>query len=57
MKKEKKPVGRPRGPMTALQARKEIDALKSLLDDGDIDMKQFHSLKDTILAKLVGGEQ
>jgi hypothetical protein len=42
--------------MTPLQARREIDALKSLLDDGDIDMRQFHALKDAVLTKLTGGE-
>jgi len=51
---ETKPVGRPRNPMTPIQARREIDALKSLLDDGDLDLQQFHALKDKVLAKLTG---
>lgn len=54
--KKKNPVGRPVGAMTPSRARKEIDALTSLLEDGDLDMKTFHRLKDAILEKLTEGK-
>ncbi|HEV2388514.1 MAG TPA: hypothetical protein VGS20_14805 [Candidatus Acidoferrales bacterium] len=52
----KRPVGRPHNPITPTAAKQQIDALQKLLGDGDISMKQFHALKDAIIARLVGGE-
>jgi hypothetical protein len=52
----KVPVKKVKKPVCPEMSQRKIKALDKFLSDGDINLKQYHTMKDRIIADMVGAE-